>query len=424
MIARHRTVSLVNVLILALLRVAASVRGGSVVWDASTSGTTNWTDGANWIGGVAPTIADDVQIGGNPSAATLIKFYRSAKSLAISHAGNAGAHLTLQSDYAAPDRMDLESFSLHNDSTGADAVFVIGYNGRKTLAVTNAISVTGGVGTGNTHLSLSTMGGRSGSSVNAPALTLGGDRILAINATLRVHPASAGEVLEINAPEIVFNRGSGMSDPNTWAGTIRLNGNVTLQEGAFAGPVPGIGIGRNVEAQTGTLRIEGSLAQNIGLVNLQGNGVISIGGNWRIGTGARIVITTTAGMAPRLKLGGNLDIAATSVASGHNLNVGKLDLIGVDVQELEAAVTDADKSFQIHTLTLDDSRLSILDQHVNFAAGEYFQTQNLVNSGNSTLMLNGCRFFVGATELVKGHVYTEFGGTLRVPSPATLVSIR
>lgn len=383
----------------------APAHAATIVWDNSVSGSQDWTVGSNWIDGVAPTTDDDAQLGG-ATAPTTITNVSSVKSLTVNHGGS--ATISLDAGNSGTFATDSLSFSISNGVTG---VVGLTATGSKVLDVSGAVTLAGGNTTANEAWIYLTQN----STLKASSISLSGTQTNRISSALSFFPSAASHVVTIDAPTVTFNNGSTQRDPNSWAGTVRFTGDVVMQAGETAGFRPQFGILRNTETMTGTIRVDGNLSQSVGILTLQGNGKISVGGDWNLAQGSSLFIVND--FDTRLQLGGDLNISATSLALD-NFNKLSLDLVGSGVQALEVAVTDGDKTFRTNELTLDNTTFLLVDNHTNIDIGEYFQTMSLFNTGISTLDLNGFQFFVGDTNLTPG-IYTDFGGTLNViPEPS------
>ncbi len=431
----------------------------TIEWDKTKTGTVAWGTASNWVGGVTPSAGSDVKVSGIAVSSTLTNV-SSFKTLLFE---SGGASVTLSTGTAS--------------AFAAESISIKGVNGLANFTAgnrTTAFVVSGTILVEGDGGNIGRFSSSRQTTVQAAAMILGGSGTTSRAANLTIVGPQTGETLTFDIPTVTFNNGSSFTDSAAWTGgTVRFTGDVLLQEGAYNGRAASFSVGR--AGVTGNVQIDGNLTLNSGEVVLRSAVNTDIGKDITIGAGARVyvggtesasalnrfsagdsltiktsgtldlsddlgglqlrigknfVVETnstvklgTGGSLTTVQLGGNLDIKATSLKDS-NFNTMQLALSGTGVQTLEAAVTDSDTTFALDLLKLNGSSILLEDNTLNIASGEYFRTNRLENIGESTINLNGARFFVGSTlqngVFLAPGVYTEFGGTLTViPEPST-----
>lgn len=428
------------------------------VWDGAGAWTsaTSWSDGIpnnDKIAIVTKTEAGSqtlttqlnatfhsIQLTNGISDNLALVFSKGVSGGSISITSSNSGHATLRLQTGA-DASITGSLSFFSAGSTSSAVYSV--NSESVLTVSEGITF-----------------GANGSGANTAQLTHAGG-------------FTANTTATVNA-NLTFNNGSRYFASNASAtnGTFFINGNVTLQAGSTTGSTPSFTVGYGSDGDAGftvkvrehlkatdnslvkvykgkTLEVGSALFSAGGTLNLgsstsgvalfksagdvtfdggtldnsatggaNGGYQIDVGGNFILKNGSRVLLANTANSLTTMNLAGNFMVQANSLLQG-NLNALRLTLNGSTLQTLEAAVTNTDQTFAVHTLTLQDAFVALVNQFANIDEVEYFKTEYLVNAGTTTLDLNGLSFYVGDVELLAG-TYTEFGGTLHViPEPAS-----
>lgn len=453
---------------------AALLAAGFIGITGASAQTTTWSSGVwsnagSWNNGI-PDSTKDAVVTKTTTGNTTLNPDTDFKSLAITAETTTGD--------AASNRLIM---AFQNGVSGGPVSSYATNLGRANLNVASdaTVSLTSVVisAAADSAADAATWGVNSGSVLNVSGgMVFGSDNATNRNAYMAHGNIGAGATIN---GDVTFNNGSRFWASNNGASNsvLAFNGNVTLQAGTFSGLAPSFEVGRQNNTDSGfTVKIRDHLAVSAGNVlarkgktlevgsasftaggslsmsgfsGAEGDAIFRSKGDLSINggtlnnstatgnTGTSYIMevegdfilagsTSTVSLSANalgtttMKLDGNFDIQATGLASG-NLNELHLTLEGSVPQMLEAAVTDGNSIFSIHTLTLDTGNVSLVDNYVNIGAGEYFKTANLTNIGNTTLDLNGLQFFVGGTELTEG-IHTSFGGTLNViPEPSTFL---
>lgn len=439
------------------LLIHASVFAQTTTWD----GAGIWNDANSWDNGIPDGTTD----------AIVTKTGAGAQDLTIP-TGVAFKTLNLQNSFSG-----LLTTYTTNGTSGTSVNLSATDVGRVRFISTGPINISGAMNL----FSTSTDPHSASLQVNpGTTLTVGGGVTFgsnnAANRTTYLTHATLTGVTTVNA-NLTFHKGSQYwSQGNSPSGILNINGNVTLQAGTSTGQTPSFNVGRAaiddngfkvnisnhlavtdagsvtiwkgkslevgsasftsggvlemrgydtmtnnaVFRSIGDLSISGATLRNNNSAGDSGEYIMEIGGDFILGSGSTLSLSSNALGRTTMKLKGNFDLQATTVSSG-NLNELHLTLEGTGLQLLETAVTNSVNRFTIHTLTFDNSLVSLTDTYTNFASDEYFKTSNLINIGDTTLNLNGLQFFVGETELTEG-IYNLYGGTLTViPEPSAIL---
>jgi hypothetical protein len=264
-----------------LASTAAIVSSGS--WIGGTS--TDWSDAANWCGGV-PTSSTSVTIPSGTSNSAVISSNVSLNSLTI----NSGATVSTSS---APTITIANNGSFTNNGTFTAGTSKVTFAGNGTVSGTvsfNNVDIAGGVNFGSASTINGTLTINSGGYINTNAPTYG------INSTLKYNTggdygrssewsASSGQ----GAPYSVQVSGNTILNyPNTGSGSFSTNfslaGNLTVDNGSALY----MDWGGNSN-KSGRLDIAGNvlLNGNLSLGNANG-GDIKVGGNWTRNSGSTL----------------------------------------------------------------------------------------------------------------------------------------
>lgn len=245
---------------------AATLQAATITWTGGTAGTGNWTDTTNWLGGVAPTSADDVLFDNNATTdLTNTNNVGNIQKVTVTNptaAVSIGGSFTLNNG-AGGTVIDMTTATQNLSFTGtltiapgaSNTAVVNVQSGRSlsisTLAITNgqAAQFTGG---GTFNITTWTSGGSGGGNrtLNVDTnntVTTGG---ITFNGTARPFIKSGNGTLVVNS---LTPASGGQNNPLTaTAGTLVLRGATDLYNGTA---------GNNVTINSGaTLSIRPSVS--------------------------------------------------------------------------------------------------------------------------------------------------------------------
>lgn len=418
----------------------------TVTWNSNYAGG-SWTDEQRWLGGVVPTGSDDVIIQG--------PFVGQTGTATLTDVGNFGS-LSILFDSQTPTGrtvyFNLSSAgqvrygnSINMQSSSSSAVFMRVLNNEYLLIdgdinIQNSgssnvgISMTGGGGTlefnklwlsastGTARLQFTTAAGRTNEVIGDIHVGEGGWIGLAdvSNGTQRI----TGNVT-VDGGTIVSGRASGTRDLikvvgglEMLSGTITVAKNSGLEADTFTMKGGLLRFTNNSQTNVAYLRTSGDFVLEGGQLagNLGTQTEVEIGGSFHIKNNPEVSLVLND---IRVSLAGDFVVESTALANSSNLNQLDLVLNGQQPQQLEAAVNNADQTtFRVGRLTLADSNVQLVDAFDQGGTGaDFFWVEQLVNTGESTLDLNGLLFYYGDEDnmtLLTAGVYSDFGGTLNV----------
>lgn len=429
---------------------ALYVKAQSITWDSTKTGG-NWTVDTNWIGGTAPTSADDVLVDG-PLAGGTATFFNVGgdgfRDLSVLFSGTSSAvNFELgaaSSPYGTAVRHG-RSISLQNSSSG-NIFFRIRTGQSLVIEEDIWINTEPGTGSGSPTAGITMYGNAS---IEFNELWLG-------NQARFQYVGAAGTTNTIKGDIYIVGTGAGFQAAANQNGNQEVIGNITVDGGTFVvgrnadtaytvdvtGDVKVLS-GRTTVVERSTLLVDkmtvggGQLtfatASVRGIASLRTSGdfileggtfensvsgaqsKLEIGGDFYIRNTPTLTLGATAA---EVFLAGDFIIESSSLGEGTSLVNLDLLLNGEGVQQLEAAVTGGDDTtFRVGKLTLSDSTVQLVDLFDQGAGSDYFWVTELINSGESTLDLNGVRFYYGDSgnkTLLEEGIYTQFGGTLNV----------
>jgi|GEM_PF-2718062 len=464
-----RSILKTAVLPLLLAGSIATASAVPIVWDPTKTGegasARDWGTATDWLGGEVPGINNDVYVG-NLEANTRINNANTFKTLLVESGGGNTVVQAITSTAFSSGAISIKGIDgLANFSTGA--------------RTTTDFTVSGAILVEGTDDNTGRFSSSGAVTFKATSLVLGGNGSTSRAANMKIIGPSDGETQIYDIPTVIFNNGSILDSSTSWSGgTIRFTGDVLLRAGGYTGRTPQFAPVRN--GDYATIRIDGNMTMETGELVLRSRANWEIGEDLTVGNGAKVFPGTDSGSAlnylsvegslalktggeidvsgdnggleirvardftietnsklllgtgtsqTNVKLGGNFDLKATGLTAGSNFNTLRLALTGGgETQGLEVAVIDGNTTFAVSRLALDGSLVMLENNTLNLAAEEYFLTGELVNTGDSTLILNGLRFFVGDPQadgfFLAPGIYNDFGGTLTVvaavPEPSTV----
>lgn len=427
---------------------ALYVKAQPITWD-STSG--DWRVGTNWSGGDAPTSVDDVLIEGPFTSATTINHMGGDgfRDLSILFGSGTTSAVNFElgaasTPYGTAERHG-RNISLQNSSSG-NVFFRMRAGQSLVIEEDIRINTEPGTGSGSQTAGITMYGNAS---IEFNELWLG-------NQARLQYVGTAGTTNTIKGDIYIVGNGAGFQAAANQNGNLEVIGNISVDGGTFVvgrltdttytvdvtGDVEVLsGITRVAERSTllvdkmtvggGQLTFATASVRGTASLSIRGDFILEGGTFENTASGARSKVEIGGDFyirnTPTLSLGatntevflaGNLIIESSSLGEDTNLNNLNLLLNGEGLQQLEAALTNGDDTtFRVGKLTLSDSTVQLVDLFDQGAGSDYFWVTELINSGDSTLDLNGVRFYYGDSEnktLLEEGIYTQFGGTLNV----------
>jgi len=398
--------------------------GGTIFWAAATSG--NWSNPANWVGGVVPgptetaaitvpgtyTVTLDVndtiaglQLGGSSGTQTL-----AAASRTFRVSGTAQVNANGFLDFRAS---TLTGGTLSNSgtilSTGSSTISPAVVTSASSLLRIQGIN-TYGLGT----LSVTSTFTNNGAIV----LT---DTISSYGATLSMPP---GATL-INAPGGTIDAAVGALGPRTLALALDNRGTVTLDRGLTlsrasanhtnSGTINVIG-GDFTVSQSGTaptFTTSGAIAIDAGRTLQVTGGAFDYAGGTIVGPGALALTNATATVTPALSTAAvALSLTSSTVGGGGSLTVAGSTTL--DIRSSTVNLNFLNQGF----VTVTGS--SVFNGAVTNAVGATLRVQGNNTYGLATLTVANA--FTNAGAIVLTDTISSYGATLSMPAGATLTN--
>ena len=405
-----------------------------LTWNGS-GGNSNWSTGANWVGGVAPsTLSGSIQkldfTGGTQLAPTMnnnywvnaLKFDSSAGAFAI---GASGKTLTLDGPLPSIVQQSASNQTISGGTIAVSANSVVDVSGAGSLSISSALSGTGSLTklSGGT-LALSGNNNAYSGAIGVDAGTLqvsGSNNVLGTGATtvlsggtLQVNSGlTLGNALSLTGPGAggtgALYATPGAGNTATLSGAVTLGGATTIDLGsgtlAVKGGITGAGNSLTLTG-AGNATVASAITTGTGGVTLNGTGTVTYtGANTYTGmttvNSGILNLSTTAIDGGLTVAGGTVnDNASNQIASstGLTVNSGTFNL-GAHTE------TISNLGGTGGTVALSTGTLTLAGTGSTTFAGSMTGSGTLANTNTGELALTGSNAgFTGAVNLSNGVI--------------------